>query len=149
MAARLGEASVRTRAASPRPARSPARRRTSRRYTGISLSDLDNDIGALGNLTNTTSGQIGFSSNDGFDLTGAITAGGSQFVSLIAISGEINQQAGGTITRPGPSSSARLARRDAGAATTTSTTLGVVVAGSPRSSSTASIGFDISAVLDA
>ncbi len=43
--------------------------------TGISLSDLDNDIGALGNLTNTTSGQISFSSNDGFDLTGAITAG--------------------------------------------------------------------------
>ncbi|ATQ43864.1 YDG domain-containing protein [Caulobacter mirabilis] len=66
--------------------------------TGITLNDMSNDIGALGTLNNTTSGQISFTNADGFDLTGAITAGGSQFVSLTSISGGITQQVGGTIT---------------------------------------------------
>lgn len=66
--------------------------------TGIALNNLGNDIGALGTVNNTTSGQISFTNADGFDLTGAITAGGSQFVNLTSISGGITQRAGGTIT---------------------------------------------------
>jgi filamentous hemagglutinin family protein len=66
--------------------------------TGIALNNLGNDIGALGTVSNTTSGQVSFTNSDGFDLTGAITAGGSQFVSLTSINGGITQQAGGTIT---------------------------------------------------
>lgn len=66
--------------------------------TGILLGNGGNDIGALGNLSNAPSGNITFLNVDGFDLTGAITAGGSQFVSLSALSGGITQQAGGSIT---------------------------------------------------
>ncbi|MES2033736.1 MAG: filamentous hemagglutinin N-terminal domain-containing protein, partial [Pseudomonadota bacterium] len=66
--------------------------------TGILLGNAGNDIGALGTVSNTTSGQINFLNGDDFDLTGAITAGGSQFVTLNALSGAITQQASGSIT---------------------------------------------------
>lgn len=66
--------------------------------TGITLNDAGNDIDALGTVSNTTNGQISFTNAGGFDLTGAITAGGSQFVNLTSMNGGITQQAGGTIT---------------------------------------------------
>ncbi|HWW12162.1 MAG TPA: filamentous hemagglutinin N-terminal domain-containing protein, partial [Brevundimonas sp.] len=114
--------------------------------TGIALNNLGNDIGALGTVTNTTNGQVSFTNADDFDLTGAITAGGSQFVSLTSISGGITQQAGGSITAQVLSLSAWGGATLGGANDVDA--LGVIVAG-PSFVFNDIDGFDISGLLNA
>lgn len=115
--------------------------------TGITLNDAGNDIDALGTLSNTTNGQISFTNAGGFDLIGAITAGGSQFVSLTSMNGGITQQAGGTITAQVLTLSAMFGGATLGGDNDVDA-LGPIIAG-PSFVFNDIDGFDINSVLNA